>query len=203
MADNAILRQLSATIGWIYVVCWSVSFYPQVWLNYRRQSTSGLSIDFIVGSILGFLYLGIFYAFFYGNNEIQHAYRTMHNGTHNVVQVQDVVFAFHALALSLVLFLQVLLYRRPTDQLLTLTGSIVLGSVLAVTAVLLALYAASVLPWISVLYAFSYIKFFITVYKYSPQVCVSLRVSMAFFLFYFVLYRPSSITSESRPWDGP
>lgn len=34
--SNALLV-ISQVIGWIYFVAWSVSFYPQVWENFRRK----------------------------------------------------------------------------------------------------------------------------------------------------------------------
>lgn len=28
---------LIAVVGWIYFVAWTISFYPQMWLNYKRK----------------------------------------------------------------------------------------------------------------------------------------------------------------------
>ena len=44
---------LSAIFGWIYFLCWSLSFYPQALLNWRRQSTSGTTVDFPFLNVLG------------------------------------------------------------------------------------------------------------------------------------------------------
>ncbi len=44
---------LSALLGWIYFFCWSLSFYPQSMLNYRRKSTSGTTVDFPMINCLG------------------------------------------------------------------------------------------------------------------------------------------------------
>lgn len=35
------LRILSDALGWSYFVLWSVSFYPQAILNYKRKSVEG------------------------------------------------------------------------------------------------------------------------------------------------------------------
>lgn len=53
MFDDAALRLLSMVLGWSYFVAWTISFYPQVILNYRRQYVGGLSIDFAVLNVLG------------------------------------------------------------------------------------------------------------------------------------------------------
>lgn len=34
---SAILNIITSIIGWLYFVAWSVSFYPQVFLNYARK----------------------------------------------------------------------------------------------------------------------------------------------------------------------
>lgn len=39
---------LSEVLGWSYFLAWSLSFWPQVQLNYRRKSVVGLSLDFPV-----------------------------------------------------------------------------------------------------------------------------------------------------------
>mmetsp|Transcript_45962 Transcript_45962/g.74970 ORF Transcript_45962/g.74970 Transcript_45962/m.74970 type:complete len:200 (-) Transcript_45962:356-955(-) len=67
------LSLLSSVVGWLYFSCWSISFYPQIILNWRAKSVAGLSFDFIflnltngkqsvsivVRAILGLLWLSI------------------------------------------------------------------------------------------------------------------------------------------------
>lgn len=45
---------LSRLLGWSYVFCWSVSFYPQALANYRRKSVTGLALDYFTVNVLGF-----------------------------------------------------------------------------------------------------------------------------------------------------
>jgi len=47
------LEFLSIAFGYIYTLCWSLSFYPQMLLNYRRRSTSGTTVDFPLINCLG------------------------------------------------------------------------------------------------------------------------------------------------------
>ena len=51
-----LLGFLSAVFGWVYTVAWSLSFYPQPLLNWRRKSTSGTTIDFPLVNCLGNAY---------------------------------------------------------------------------------------------------------------------------------------------------
>jgi cystinosin len=53
MENGGVLKALSALFGWVYTFCWSLSFYPQPLLNYRRKSTSGTTVDFPFVNVLG------------------------------------------------------------------------------------------------------------------------------------------------------
>lgn len=46
---------LSGLFGWVYTLCWSLSFYPQPLLNLKRKSTSGTTVDFPLINCLGML----------------------------------------------------------------------------------------------------------------------------------------------------
>jgi len=37
VVHSSVLSVIVQVIGWIYFLAWSVSFYPQVWENYRRR----------------------------------------------------------------------------------------------------------------------------------------------------------------------
>lgn len=53
VAAMGFLVFLSGLFGWVYFLCWSASFYPQSILNWRRQSTSGTTVDFPFLNVLG------------------------------------------------------------------------------------------------------------------------------------------------------
>jgi hypothetical protein len=44
---------LSGLLGWIYTFCWSASFYPQPFLNWRRKTTAGSTVDFPFINVFG------------------------------------------------------------------------------------------------------------------------------------------------------
>ena len=50
---DGVLGFLSSVSGWGYTAAWSLSFYPQPLLNYRRKSTVGTTIDFPFINALG------------------------------------------------------------------------------------------------------------------------------------------------------
>ena len=53
MARPAAASAASSALGWLYFVSWSVSFYPQAVLNYRRKSTRGWVVDNVLLDFCG------------------------------------------------------------------------------------------------------------------------------------------------------
>lgn len=103
----AFASALSRTLGWIYTLCWSLSFYPQPIHNYRRRSTLGLAIDFPTANVLGFTSYTIFTAAFLFLPVIRSQY-AFRNPTSPLptVQYNDFAFALHGLVLCLVTYSQ-------------------------------------------------------------------------------------------------
>ena len=52
---------VSTIVGWTYFAAWSLSFWPQVYLNWKRQSVVGLSLDFVLFNFMVCVFvLGVF-----------------------------------------------------------------------------------------------------------------------------------------------
>lgn len=100
------LALLSWSFGWIYTTCWSLSFYPQPILNFRRSSTSGCTIDFPTVNILGFVAYFISNAAFLYSPRIREEYGIRHHGLEPTVKFNDLAFAAHAVVLSALLLTQ-------------------------------------------------------------------------------------------------
>lgn len=71
VAISSDLITISSAIGWCYFVAWSVSFYPQIYINYVRKSVVGLNFDFLSLNIVGFVLYGLFNIGMYSIPEIQ------------------------------------------------------------------------------------------------------------------------------------
>jgi cystinosin len=101
-ASSSFLHLISISSGWIYFFCWSFSFYPQPILNFRRRSTSGTTIDFPAINVLGFIaYFSSNFAFLY-SPQIRDEYALRHHGLTPTVQYNDLAFAAHAVATSVI-----------------------------------------------------------------------------------------------------
>jgi uncharacterized protein with PQ loop repeat len=51
---------ISSYIGWTYFLMWSVSFYPQLIINWRRKSVAGVSFDYLAFNVAGFACYSVF-----------------------------------------------------------------------------------------------------------------------------------------------
>lgn len=169
---------VSTILGWLYFSAWSISFYPQFILNYRRKSVEGLSLDFVVLNVVGFLCYVIYTISFLSSSTIDDEYRQRHPGsTSSSVRVNDAVFAVHALVLSLATLSQAYLfgYKRATNQRISIPTIVFCGFSAAIIAVLSLLAETDKLQWIDILYLLSYIKLFISLCKYLPQLWLNYK----------------------------
>lgn len=65
------LIYISITIGWIYFAAWSISFYPQMIINFRRKSVVGLNFDFLALNIMGHTLYAVFNSSLYWSTYIE------------------------------------------------------------------------------------------------------------------------------------
>lgn len=103
---TSFFEAVSLLFGWVYTLSWSLSFYPQPILNYRRKSTSGTTIDFPAINILGFIAYLVSNTAFYYSPQIRSEYALRHHGLAPTVQFNDVVFAAHAVFITFFLLTQ-------------------------------------------------------------------------------------------------
>jgi len=163
-------------MNWTYFTCWSVSFYPQVILNFARGSVTGLSFDYTFFNITAFVCYSIYNCAFFWNKSIQAAYRDIHNGRDNLVALSDVGFAVHAAFITIVTLGQLIYYRDEKQKgvswfCLSVCGSLFLIAVGFVSIVYFGLVVDSELfTYLNWLYLLSFFKLGITVLKYCPQV---------------------------------
>ena len=123
------------------VVCWSLSFYPQPLANYRRGSISGLSLDFPLINVLGFLAYGVSTAAFLLSPTIRHQYAVRNpTSPEPTVRGNDLAFALHAVVLSTLYVSQFFCwgYKRERGQRVSgAIAGIMMGCVLSVSTMAL------------------------------------------------------------------
>lgn len=80
-----LLNIFTIVVGWIYFAAWSVSFYPQIYTNWRRKSVVGLNFDFLMLNILGHSCYSVYNVLFFWSHDVQNEYRE--NNPHSVIPV--------------------------------------------------------------------------------------------------------------------
>ncbi|XP_027202510.2 lysosomal cystine transporter cystinosin [Dermatophagoides pteronyssinus] len=166
---------ISAIIGWIYFIAWSISFYPQIWDNYKRKSVVGLNFDFVGLNITGFISYTMFNFSLYAIDSVQKEYEKVNPRSQIPVQLNDVFFGFHAAFATLICIIQCFLYDRG-EQTVSWFARIFLG-IVWIGYLVLAIIVAST-SWLNMLdylYIFSYVKLVITIIKYIPQAWYNYR----------------------------
>eukprot|EP00347_Sterkiella_histriomuscorum_P011675 403371540 len=154
---------VSITIGWIYFAAWSISFYPQIFINYKRKSVDGFSIEFAMLNPQGFF----FYSFYSIAGFVN---PTKVTGT---VAPNDLFFAVHAFAISACQFSQIFVYERGAMQKKLSWWPVALVSVEWIFVLILFSIEVSgtqLNDQISTLRVAGYCKALITFVKYMPQV---------------------------------
>ena len=163
---------LSAVIGWTYFAAWSVSFWPQIVMNWERHSVVGLSFDYILLNFCGFgcyaaYNIGLFYV-----PSIQQEYADAHGGSSSSVRANDVFFALQAFGACAIGLLQIRFYERGRQRFsrTTLVAVVVFVLGAAAGAVVIIAHPAHWCTWFNYLYALSFVKLAISIVKYVPQV---------------------------------
>jgi cystinosin len=173
-------RFISSAIGYTYFLAWSVSFYPQVVLNFRRQTTQGLSADFCLMNCLGFACYTAYTCGFFFSPEIRELYKERYGDDAEItVQSNDVAFAIHALVLSTLWIIQIAWFDgiqavRPHKTIKYTIYTILFVVTGNLGLVLTEIHTAK-FNWLDFLYFLSYIKVGITLVKYMPQVWLNFQ----------------------------
>ncbi|WIA22368.1 hypothetical protein OEZ85_004677 [Tetradesmus obliquus] len=168
--------KLSSLVGWTYFLLWSVSFYPQLLSNCRRQSVEGLSLDFLAMNVAGFGCYTIFNLALAFAPQVKQEYAARFGqGTGAPVELNDVFFAVHAFMLSLLMALQCSCYQRGSQRVhfgTWLGLGLPLGAA-AAAALHMQLHGEGPeyrLTWLDLACYCSYVKMGVTLIKFVPQV---------------------------------
>jgi cystinosin len=162
-------RSVSGIVGWIYFMAWSISFYPQVFINARRKSVVGLSFEYPVLNLLGFTCYSVYNSEYFWNSSIRADYARTHSGEMPSVQSNDVFFGLHAVLLTLIILWQITVYDRGQQTVATWCWVVLAVLLLAIVGVGIVTGTTTMLSWLDYLVFLSYVKLAITLMKYTPQ----------------------------------
>ncbi|CEF60845.1 Cystinosin [Strongyloides ratti] len=169
-----IISYLVVITGWIYFIAWSISFYPQIYLNFKRKSVVGLNFDFLLLNVIGFTCYSIYNILMYYDPYVQDLYHQIHKRSLIPVLLNDVIFAIHALFACIVTVIQCFIYTRENQRVsYTCYG---LSSILILAAgISFILSLVNVINWLQFINNLSYLKMIVTLSKYFPQALLNYK----------------------------
>lgn len=154
--------------GWIAFFSWSISFYPQVILNYRRKRVVGLNFDFVVLNLTKHSSYLIYNVSLYFSKAVQLQYYEKFGFDQMIpVAANDVAFSIHAVLLTAFLLFQIAIYDRGAQKVSKISIGIV--SVVWFSAALCLLITLQSHSWLWLVSIFNNIQVLMTVIKYIPQ----------------------------------
>ncbi|CAF4160607.1 unnamed protein product [Rotaria sp. Silwood2] len=167
IARSKTLNILIQIVGWIYFFAWSISFYPQIILNFRRQSVVGLNFDFLALNLLGHACYSIFNICLYTSHDIQQQYYAKHPH-------ECAAFIVHAVFACLITVSQCVFFERGKQRISY--SARIIGSILIIFLFISTIIAfTNHLSILNLLYFYSYVKLVITIIKYVPQAWMNYR----------------------------
>nr|GMD01193.1 cystinosin homolog [Ipomoea batatas] len=105
------LEVLYNVLGWVAFVSWSISFYPQVILNFRRKSVIGLNFDFVVLNLTKHTSYLIYNASLFFGSAVQRQYRQKYGsderGTQKVSKSCTAIVSVAWLAIAVCVFIAI------------------------------------------------------------------------------------------------
>ncbi|KNE65396.1 lysosomal Cystine transporter [Allomyces macrogynus ATCC 38327] len=171
-----VARAFSAILGWTYFAAWSISFWPQVILNFRRKSVEGLSLDFLSYNIVGFTCYSIYTVSFFASEVVQDQYRARNNGASNLVAPNDVVFAVHAWIMTIVTGIQAWRYHdKATHSLSVMCKVVILAAMGSIATFLIAMVVKPSIEELDLMNFLGSWKLGMSLIKYLPQMFMNYR----------------------------
>ncbi|XP_062153001.1 cystinosin homolog [Alnus glutinosa] len=161
-------------LGWTSFLSWTLGFYPQVILNFRRKSVVGMSFDFVVLNLTKHSSYLIYNASLFFSPTVQKQYYEKYGyGEMIPVAANDVAFSTHAVLVTALLLFQIVIYERGSQKVSKIAIAIVSAVWLfAAVCFFIALPSHS---WLQLISIFSSIQVFMTVIKYIPQVFMNFK----------------------------
>ncbi|XP_043704573.1 cystinosin homolog [Telopea speciosissima] len=154
--------------GWIAFFSWSISFYPQVILNFRRKSVVGLNFDFLVLNFTKHSSYLIYNASLFFSPVIQRQYHEKYGYREMIpVAANDVAFSAHAVLLTAITLFQVLIYDRGSQK--VSKTCITITCAVWVSAAVCVFVAVPNHSWLWLISVFNTIQVIMTTIKYIPQ----------------------------------
>ena len=174
MVESSSISAFCIALGWLYFICWSVSFYPQVLLNWRRKSVRGLSFEYQAYNITGYLCYSIYSIVTY--------IKQKESGITLSIEPNDIAFAVHASLITVFTIFQCFIYKTDREK-LHLAHAYLASLMWVILLYNLCLSGGGIIDWYSTdKYCFisylGYVKVAVSFIKYCPQVRTTIQIEL-------------------------
>ncbi|EFJ05760.1 hypothetical protein SELMODRAFT_136631 [Selaginella moellendorffii] len=171
---SSALAVIYQILGWFAFTVWSISFYPQVLLNFRRKSVVGLNFDFLLLNFTKHSSYLIYNAAVFFSPVVQRQYHDKYGADEMIpVAPNDIAFSIHAVLLTGFTILQVFLYERGGQRVSKAGALVSLGAWLAGLICLIVAFPSG--RWLWLVQVFNIIQLVMTAIKYIPQAWMNFR----------------------------
>lgn len=174
-AGRTLAEWISRALGWSYVSLWAVSFIPQILHSWKTRQVSGVSSDFIGLNVAGFLCYFSATTTLLLSTEVRKEYADRHDGFPPLARWNDAAFAAWASLCALTQLGQAIAFRATANPVSRITSSTLVVIALSVLSglALTSLSAEAWWGWLDFVNFLFYIKIYITLVKYIPQVSLN------------------------------
>ncbi|XP_068711752.1 cystinosin homolog [Montipora foliosa] len=170
MLGKTFLIILADVVGWGYFFCWTVSFLPQIYENWRRKCVVGFSFDMLGYFLLSYIMYVIYNVTVFFKPELVFE----KSDEDNPVKLTDVVFAVVAFVCTSFQGIQCLMYDRGS-QAIHLSTVLACGGCLVTLAALVIFKYFGVGSWLLVLQYCGYVNLVVSFGTYFPQVWLNFK----------------------------
>ncbi|CAA0820144.1 Cystinosin homolog [Striga hermonthica] len=124
--DSVELKVLYNVFGWVAFVSWSICFYPQLLLNFRRKSVAGFNLDYaLLNMVKQLAYLVYNVSILFSPTVKKQYHRKFGDDKMLPVAQSDLAFSIHVVLVSAFSMYQIAIYDRGTQKFSRLYVSIV------------------------------------------------------------------------------
>jgi LCT (Lysosomal Cystine Transporter) family transporter len=162
------LQGVAAAAGWLAFIAWSVSFYPQVYQNWKRKSVVGLNLSYLQYNIIGFTCYTLYSCLMFWDPTIQQEYHDANGDGSIPVEPNDVAFAIHAVVFVSVQIFQCFIYYRGTQK-VSLICHIISALAILYFVLVVIMGLAGVYNYYQMIVLISFVKLAMSFVKYVPQ----------------------------------
>ena len=178
MTNTAALITVADIVGWGYFLSWTVSFFPQIYENWRRKCVVGFSFDMWAYFFLSYITYMIYNVTVYFDPKA-----IMSNlDQDNPVKLTDVVFSIVAFACTTTQGIQCLMYDRGSQEIHRSTIAICAGCLLALVVLTVLSLFGILGSWFVVLQYCGYVKFIVSFGTVSTNKLSTKNESIVFHL---------------------